>query len=59
MSNIQLNLLEKHEALQSKVTSKEDGKITYYLASNNFILLKKIEEDEHVRSNSTSINLNR
>ncbi len=59
VSNIQLNLLEKHEALQSKVTSLEDGKITYHLASNNFILLKKIEEDEYVRSNSISINLNR
>ncbi len=59
VSKIELNLLEEHQALQSKVTSQEDQKITYYLASNNFLLLKKIEEDEYVRSNSISINLNR
>tara|TARA_B100000886_G_scaffold325554_1_gene271218 strand:- start:3281 stop:3934 length:654 start_codon:yes stop_codon:yes gene_type:complete len=59
VSNEQISSLEKNNALQSKVISQEDGKITYHLASNNFVLLKKIEEDEHVRSKSISINLNR
>ena len=59
VTSVQLDLLETHEAFQSKVTSREEGKITYYLASNNFMLLKKIEEDESVRSNSISVDLKR
>ena len=59
VTNTELDILEKNEAFQSKVTSKEDGKITYHLASDNFNLLKKIEEDNYVRSKSILLDLKR
>lgn len=59
VTNIELDILEKNEAFQSKVTSKEDGKITYHLASDNFNLLKKIEEDNYVRSKSILLDIKR
>ena len=59
VTNIELDILEKNEAFQSKVTSKEDGKITYHLASDNFKLLKKIEEDNYVRSKSILLDIKR
>ena len=59
VTNEQLDLLESHELLQSKVRSQEDGKTIYHLASSNFELLKKIEEDEDVRIHSISADLRR
>lgn len=59
VTKTELDILEKNKAFQSKVTSKEDGKITYHLASDNFNLLKKIEEDNYVRSKSILLDLKR
>ena len=54
-----VDILEKHEALQSKITAQQEGTITYSLASQNFLVLKKIEENKDVRSNSLSLDLRR
>ena len=55
----ELEILDSHELLQSKSISKESGITTYYFASNNFMLLKEIEERNDVRSNTVSIELRR
>jgi len=44
-SKEQIESLNDHKLLQSKVVSSADGTIVYHLASNNFNLLKEIEKD--------------
>ena len=58
-SNKEIDILGSHRLLQSKTFSKESEITIYHLVSNNFELLKKIEEDGIVRSSSISIELKR
>lgn len=52
-----IDILDSNKLLQSKTVSTTDGITTYQLVSNNFLLLKQIEENKLVRSKSVSIEL--
>ena len=52
-----IDILDSNKLLQSKTVSMTDGITTYQLVSNNFLLLKQIEENKLVRSKSVSIEL--
>ncbi|MDA9133795.1 DUF4956 domain-containing protein [Gammaproteobacteria bacterium] len=52
-----LDICEKHEMLQSK--NKNENEIIYSFASDNFLDLRKLEEEPDIQSNSISVELRR
>mgnify|MGYP000241654319 CR=1 FL=1 len=52
-----LDICEKHKMLQSK--NKNENEIIYSFASDNFLNLRKLEEEPEIQSKSISIELRR
>ena len=53
----QLDICENHDMLQSK--NKNENEIIYSFASDNFLNLRKLEEEPEIQSKSISIELRR
>tara|TARA_B100000963_G_C22556014_1_gene639047 strand:- start:305 stop:955 length:651 start_codon:yes stop_codon:yes gene_type:complete len=59
VSREQIESLDNHQLLQSKVVSTVDGTIAYHLTSINFNLIKEIERDVQDKYDLISIELRR
>jgi len=51
--------LDDHQSLQSKIVSKAEGTVVYYLTSTNFDLLRKVQQDVQQNHSVQSIELRR
>lgn len=58
-SKEQIDFLDDHQFLQSKVVSNTKGEVVYYLSSNNFKLLRDIHKDIQENYEIQSIELRR
>lgn len=59
VSETKIAQLDDHKLLQSKVTSKTEGKVVYYLASANFELLQSLQKDLQENFDLLSLELRR
>jgi hypothetical protein len=59
VSKDQIEILDDHQLLQSKVVSRTEGTVIYHLASINFNLLREIQKDVQENHNLISTELRR